>query len=110
MITLEQLAEFKELNAKLVCDTEAEKLLQEIATALANEVERLTAELALCHESAIDHTDDETYRRCEVEGCTANADYEGWYRVVDFSGNPTGLTQLREVCAEHAPMLIGWKE
>lgn len=44
---------------------------------------------------------------CEVQNCTNEADYEGWYRVLDFLGTPTGLIQRRRVCRDHMSVLIG---
>lgn len=44
--------------------------------------------------------------KCEIQGCTQYAAYEGWYKVLDFSGNPTGLIQRRCVCDAHVNMLI----
>jgi hypothetical protein len=45
--------------------------------------------------------------KCHVSGCKKEAIWEGWYRVKDFSGNPTGLRQLRQVCNEHRSVLEG---
>lgn len=45
---------------------------------------------------------------CEVPGCKEEAEWEGWYRVVDFTGNPTGLIQKRMVCELHKFYLIGY--
>ena len=44
---------------------------------------------------------------CEVGGCGNTATYEGWYRVRDFTRNPTGLVQKRQVCSVHKYCLIG---
>jgi predicted amidophosphoribosyltransferase len=46
---------------------------------------------------------------CEVQGCENEAEWEGWYRAVDFTGNTTGLIQIRKVCQEHKSLLIGGK-
>ena len=46
---------------------------------------------------------------CEVGGCEMPAYYEGWWRVKDFSGTPTGLMQVRRVCEDHKDCLIGGK-
>lgn len=45
--------------------------------------------------------------RCEVMDCTNLAMYEGWYRVKDFAGLPTGVIQKRMVCETHKSLLIG---
>lgn len=44
---------------------------------------------------------------CEVPGCSEEAYYSGYYRVLDPFGAQTGLIQLRCVCKEHKSVLIG---
>lgn len=36
--------------------------------------------------------------KCEFLDCQNEAEYEGWYRVLDFNNQPTGLTQKVKVC------------
>ena len=43
---------------------------------------------------------------CEVEGCAAPAEWEGWWRVRDGFGIPGGLLQRRRVCGEHRSLLL----
>ena len=43
---------------------------------------------------------------CEVTDCTSPAKYEGWIRVKDGFGIPTGLMQKRRVCEEHIGLTI----
>jgi len=45
--------------------------------------------------------------QCEVAGCDEPAEYEGWYKVTDPMGVPTGLIQLRRVCGDHKGALRG---
>ena len=46
-------------------------------------------------------------QRCEVQGCKAAAEWEGWWRARDpLTGEPTGLIQRRAVCDEHRWLLI----
>ncbi len=47
--------------------------------------------------------------RCEARGCEMEAGYEGWYHVLDLSGNQTGLNRRGNFCKVHARVLIGWK-
>ncbi len=44
--------------------------------------------------------------RCEVKGCQLEAEYEGWYRVLDFSGNRTGLNRKGRFCEAHSKGLL----
>jgi len=44
---------------------------------------------------------------CEVCGCSAPWEWEGWMQNRDFSGNPTGTVKLVHVCDEHRMVLIG---
>ena len=44
---------------------------------------------------------------CEFRGCQNEAEYEGWYRVLDFAGQPTGLIQKMRVCHICVKFLIG---
>lgn len=44
---------------------------------------------------------------CDVAGCDNPAEYEGWWRAKDFTGNATGLIRLVQVCEEHRTLLIG---
>jgi len=46
---------------------------------------------------------------CEVAGCHLPAEYEGWYKLRDFAGIPTGLIQRRRVCSVHTSLLMGQK-
>ena len=39
--------------------------------------------------------------------CDNEAEFEGWYRVRDFAGIPTGMMQKIQVCKDHACCLIG---
>lgn len=49
--------------------------------------------------------------KCEVDGCNNWSTYEGWYRHIDhFTGKPTGLISVRNVCHEHVCLLIGYEE
>ncbi len=50
--------------------------------------------------------DDLLLPRCEVPGCRKPAEYEGWVRVRDFTGTPTGVIQRRCVCEEHTNLTI----
>lgn len=43
--------------------------------------------------------------KCEVDGCLEPAAWEGWCRVRDGFGLPTGLLQLCTVCAKHKYVL-----
>jgi hypothetical protein len=43
--------------------------------------------------------------KCEITGCSNLAEYEGWWKVKDFAGNPTGLMQKRKVCEFHVDLL-----
>lgn len=43
---------------------------------------------------------------CQIEGCTNPALFEGWLRVRDGFGIPTGLIQRHPVCAYHVKELI----
>ena len=52
----------------------------------------------------------ETLHFCEVDNCTNLAEWEGWYKVRDFSGNTTGLMQKRCVCEEHKCLLEGFND
>lgn len=45
--------------------------------------------------------------QCEVPGCTAPWEWEGWSRNQDFSGNATGMVRLTHVCDKHRMVLIG---
>lgn len=48
--------------------------------------------------------------RCQCAGCELPAEYEGWYRVRDFTGNKTGLNRQGHFCDKHArQMLIGFE-
>lgn len=49
---------------------------------------------------------DEDFIKCDFLGCQDEAKYEGWYRVVDFAGQPTGLIKKR-VCRSCVKLLIG---
>lgn len=44
---------------------------------------------------------------CEFRGCQNEAEFEGWYRVLDFAGQPTGLIQKMRVCHSCVKFLIG---
>lgn len=48
--------------------------------------------------------------KCEVQGCTSEAKYEGWYRSRDCAGISTGLIQRRRVCDKHTSLLIGGRQ
>jgi predicted amidophosphoribosyltransferase len=49
--------------------------------------------------------------KCEYQGCSKVAEYEGWWRATDpVFGKPTGLLQLRKACKEHAELMIGWNK
>lgn len=50
------------------------------------------------------------FLECEFRNCTREAEYEGWYRVLDFAGQPTGLIQKMMVCKDCTKYLIGNKK
>lgn len=43
---------------------------------------------------------------CDAGDCTNPAKYEGWVRVRDGFGIPTGLIQRRRLCSEHSYAFI----
>lgn len=49
----------------------------------------------------------EDFIKCDFRGCTNEAEFEGWYRVLDFAGQPTGVTQKMRVCNSCVKFLIG---
>ena len=50
---------------------------------------------------------DEDFIKCGFRGCQNEAEYEGWYRVLDFANQPTGLIQKMQVCHSCVKFLIG---
>lgn len=46
--------------------------------------------------------------RCEITGCTEEAIYEGWFRLRDCLGLPTGHLVLMQICSTHSthPWLV----
>ena len=46
--------------------------------------------------------------KCEFKNCNNDAEYEGWYRIQDFTGNTTGLVQKMSVCKDCSKHLIGY--
>lgn len=69
---------------------------------------RSTDELRRLKQQIItEYPDDPEVFMCEVDGCYNDAEYEGYWRVKDFAGIPTGLIQLRKVCPLHKSLLIG---
>jgi hypothetical protein len=55
----------------------------------------------------MEYPDDPEIIRCEVSGCSEEAEYQGYWRVKDSFNIPTGLIQLRNVCNGHKSLLIG---
>lgn len=78
-----------------------EKFIENLAALLKNTltVEELGELKTLLAEVEID--------ACEVCGCSAPWEWEGWTRNKDFSGNPTGMVRLTHVCDDHRMVLIG---
>ena len=62
-------------------------------------------EIMLDREEALAEWNSLTF--CEVDGCHNVAEWRGWHKVKDFTGNPTGLIQRRLVCDEHKHLLNG---
>ncbi len=44
---------------------------------------------------------------CEFRDCMNEAEYEGWFSVLDFSGQKTGLIRKMYVCKDCKKFLIG---
>lgn len=43
---------------------------------------------------------------CKVTGCIEPAEYEGWYRNVDFTMQATGTISKTQVCEKHKGIFI----
>lgn len=46
--------------------------------------------------------------KCDFRDCNNEAEFEGWYRVLDFSNIPTGRIQKMCVCSSCTKYLIGY--
>lgn len=44
---------------------------------------------------------------CQASGCQERAEWEGWYRVLDGFGVPTGLVRRGYACKAHTTLFIG---
>ena len=47
------------------------------------------------------HYEVESKFRCEISGCKEEAVYEGWLRLRDCLGIPTGHLVLVQICSTH---------
>lgn len=45
--------------------------------------------------------------KCDFSNCENEAQFEGWYRVLDFANQPTGRIQKMVVCKDCVKYLIG---
>jgi hypothetical protein len=50
---------------------------------------------------------EEDAQLCECVGCPNKSIYEGWWKVKDSTGVPTGLVQKKKVCENHKYLLEG---
>jgi len=61
------------------------------------------------YEAWLESTEEESIFRCEFYGCHGQAVYMGWFRELDFAGQPSGLMKKIMVCEEHKKHLIGYE-
>ena len=64
--------------------------------------------MSVCSKCGHDDYDDEDFIKCYFSDCQNEAEFEGWYRRLDFAGQPTGLIQQIRVCRVCVKFLIGY--